>query len=140
MTMTPLQQHIRYAGLGLLMGLTLSFIGFTDYSEVHKMFIFAEWRLLLTFAGAVALSMVGFAVFTRGKKLTKKFFHKGTIPGSILFGTGWALTGSCPSIALVQLGQGYLPAASTIVGIMFGCWVYKYVHREFFRWDNGACE
>ncbi len=140
MILTPLQQHIRYAAFGLLMGLFLSFIGFTNYGEIHKMFIFADWRLFLTFAGAVALSMVGFFVLARGQYIPKKNFHKGTIPGSILFGVGWALTGSCPSIALVQLGQGYLPAVFTIVGIFLGAWAYKHVHREFFRWDTGACE
>lgn len=140
MNLTPVQQHIRYAGFGLLMGLALSFIGFTDYGEIHNMFIFADWRLFLTFAGAVALSMTGFFVLARGQDIPKKHFHKGTIPGSILFGTGWALTGSCPSIALVQLGQGYLPAAFTIAGIFFGAWAYKHVHREFFRWDTGSCE
>jgi hypothetical protein len=138
--MTSLQQHLRYAAFGLLMGLALSFIGFTNYGEIHKMFTFADWRLFLTFAGAVALSMVGFFVLARGHHITKKHLHKGTIPGSILFGVGWALTGSCPSIALVQLGQGYVPAAFTIVGIFFGTWAYKHVHREFFRWDTGSCE
>lgn len=139
MKATSKQVHLRYAGAGLLMGVALSQIGFTDFGEVHKMFTFADLRLLLTFAGAVALAFLGFAVLARGYAIERKKLHPGTIPGAMLFGIGWALTGSCPSIALVQLGQGYLPALLTIVGIGTGVALYRAVHRRFFRWDTGSC-
>ena len=74
----------------------------------------------MTFAGAVALAVLGFAVLARGYAIERKKLHPGTIPSAMLFGIGWALTGSCPSIALVQLGQGYLPALLTILGIVTG--------------------
>jgi uncharacterized membrane protein YedE/YeeE len=140
MKLTRIQLHLRYAALGLLFGFALSRIGFSDYGEVHKMFTFTEFRLLLTFAGGVALAMIGFAVLAHHRDLQKKTLHKGTIPGSILFGIGWALTGSCPSIALVQLGEGYLPAVFTVMGIILGAWGYKHAHRQLFRWDTGSCE
>lgn len=139
MKATSKQVHLRYAGSGLFMGVALSQIGFTDYDEVHKMFTFADPRLLLTFAGAVALGAVGVAVFARGHVIERKKLRPGTIPGAMLFGIGWALTGSCPSIALVPLGQGYLPAGLTILGIVTGVTLYRAFHRRFFRWDTGAC-
>ena len=139
MNLTPLQQHTRYALLGMLMGIALSYIGFSNYSELHKMFLFADLRMLFTFAGAVLIAFVVFNFFMKGLPQTKKPLHPGIIPGSVLFGAGWAISGSCPSIALVQLGEGQLAALFTILGILFGVWFYRQVHRKFFRWDSGSC-
>lgn len=138
MTLSPAQQHLRYGLLGLVLGLVLSYAGFADYGELHKMFTFTDLRLLLTFAGAVALTMIAFWVLG-SERMERKTLHPGTIPGSILFGAGWALTGACPSLALVQLGQGYLPALFTLTGILAGAWLYRRVHARYFSWDTGSC-
>jgi len=135
-----LRSHIFLGLFGLLMGMSLTFIGFADYGEVHRMFVFADLRLLLAFAGAVMLSMVGFAVLAHGKNLARKPLHKGSVPGGILFGLGWAITGACPSVALVQLGEGYLPALATLCGIVAGVWSYRLLQARYFHWDTGACE
>ncbi|MHB8347617.1 MAG: YeeE/YedE thiosulfate transporter family protein [Acidiferrobacterales bacterium] len=133
-------QHLIYGLLGLALGFSLSRMGFANYGQVHRMFVFSDLRLLYTFAGAVALTMIGFQILARGQNIPRKPFHPGTIPGSILFGTGWALTGSCPAIAIVQLGEGQLAAAFTLLGILFGVWVYRQAHAQYFHWDRGACE
>ena len=132
--------HFLFALFGLLMGFALARIGFGDYTEVHRLFTLIDLRLLFTFAFAVVIAMLGFVVFARGKSLPKKKIHPGTAIGGIIFGTGWAITGACPSIALVQMGMGYVPAVATGVGIFAGAYLYKKVHARFFRWDAGSCE
>lgn len=127
------------AVFGLAMGFGLSRIGFSDFGEVHRMFTFRDFRLLLTFAGAVFLTSVGLRLIDR-KALPRRPLHKGTIVGGVLFGVGWALTGACPAIALVQLGEGRLVAALTLLGIATGTWIYPKVHARFFRWDAGGCD
>lgn len=122
------------------MGFVIARIGFADYGEVHRLFTLVDLRMLITFAGAVLFAMVGFFILARNHKLQEKFLHKGTIPGGMMFGTGWAITGSCPSIALVQLGAGYLPAVVTMVGILIGAWTYKVMNGRVFFIDSGACE
>jgi len=88
----------------------------------------------------VALSTMGFLLLARGKKLPRRAIHKGTIPGGVLFGIGWALTGACPTGALVQVGEGKLMAGLTVVGIAFGAWLYPVLHRALFRWPLQACD
>ncbi len=139
-TRSTLEQHFIYGLFGLVLGFALSRIGFASYSQVHRMFVFSDLRLLYTFAGAVGLTMAGFMAFARGHRIPTKPFHPGTIPGSILFGAGWALTGSCPAIAIVQIGEGQLAAAFTLLGILFGVWAYRQVHAQIFHWDTGSCE
>lgn len=133
------KQHLLHALFGLLMGLSLSHIGFTNFTEVHNMFIFADLRMFLAFAGGVGLIMIGFAILGRGKNIAKKSYTKGTVPGSILFGLGWAITGCCPSIAVIQLGEGQLPALFTIAGIFAGVWLYRRMTTGAFQFDTGIC-
>jgi len=133
------QQHIWYGVFGILMGGTLSLVGFTDFSEVHGMFTFSDFRLLFLFAATVALTMAGFGLLARNANIPKKSFNKGTVPGSILFGAGWAITGSCPSIALVQLGEGKFIAVVTLLGIMFGVWGYRKLAAGGMQLDTGVC-
>ncbi len=139
MKLTSTQMHLRSALMGLLMGLTLSFIGFTDFSEVNKMFLFSDLRMLLTFAGAVIFATVFFRYFVEGMPSFRKPMHPGVVPGSFLFCAGMAITGSCPTNAHVQLGEGQVVAVFTALGILAGVWLYRRVHRRFFRWDSGSC-
>ena len=45
---------------GLLLGFSLSWMGFADFGEVHRMFVFADLRLFLTFACGVTLTGLAF--------------------------------------------------------------------------------
>ena len=137
--MILMKDHFLYGVFGLAMGLILSFIGFTSYEEIHKMFTFSDLRLLLAFMGAVGLLVLGFAILTRSRNMPKKKFNKGTIPGSVLFGAGWAITGSCPSIALVQLGEGQLAAVFVVFGIFLGVWMYRNIASGALKLDTGVC-
>lgn len=131
--------HLRYALYGLLLGITLSRLGFSSYDEVHKMFVFSDFNLFLAFCVGTAASMVGFFALTKRSQLPKNPFHRGSVAGGVLFGIGWALTGACPSIVLVQIGEGQLIALTTLVGALAGAAIYPAVHRRFFKWDMGSC-
>ncbi|NIR60428.1 MAG: YeeE/YedE family protein [Gammaproteobacteria bacterium] len=139
MSARTIKEHAAYGLFGLSMGVILSAVGFSDFKEVHRMFIFADFRLLLVFATAVALAMVGFALLGRRRRIPTKTLNKGTVPGSIAFGAGWAITGACPSIALVQLGEGQLAAVLTLLGILFGVWIYRRLATGALQLDTGVC-
>jgi len=130
--------HLRFGLLGLGLGFTLSEAGFSDYGELHRMFVFADLRLLLAFAGAVAAAMAGFALLCRRDAVPRRPFHRGTVPGAVLFGAGWALCGACPAIALVQIGEGRVAAVAIAAGMLAGVWACQRVRRRWV-WDSGSC-
>lgn len=129
--------------LGVLFGATLSFIGFSSWDETHRMFVFADLRMLLTFALAVTLLTIGFRLSSRGLAAGVTFparpIHRGTLLGGALFGVGWAVSGACPSIAFVQLGEGQLGALVTVAGMLMGSWLYALLRERYLRWDTGSC-
>lgn len=139
MNVRRVKQHLAYGIVGLIFGGVLTRIGFADYDELHKMFIFADLRMLYVFAGSVALTMIVYVILNRRIPRQHKIIQPGTVPGSMLFGFGWAITGACPSLVFVQLGMGALPALITGVGIFIGVWLYRKVHGRFFGWDTGTC-
>jgi hypothetical protein len=129
--------------IGVAFGFVLSRVGFTSWDEVHSMFTFVDLRLVLTFAFAVALLAGGWLAIARLSAApphwSMRSVHPGTAIGAVLFGFGWALSGACPSIALVQLGEGQLSALWTLGGIFAGNWLYSVVHERHFSWTVGTC-
>lgn len=132
-----------YLVLGLIggaFGFSIGMIGFGDFGELNAMFTFQDLRMLLAFAGAVAVAAVGFALagFRPGSPPAPRI-HAGVVPGAVLFGAGWAVCGGCPSIPIVQLGTGYLPAAVTLAGIVVGMRAYRAANARWLRFDTGSC-
>jgi len=134
-----MRDHLLYGFWGLAMGIVLSYTGFTSFAEVNKMFTLQDLRLYMVFFGAVFLAGVGFALFKSVRSSGKKSYHSGTIPGSIMFGIGWAITGACPSVALVQLGEGQFASAFTLLGIYLGVLSYRTLSSGAMKLDTGVC-
>jgi uncharacterized membrane protein YedE/YeeE len=129
--------------LGVFMGMVLSRIGYSSWDDVHAMFVFSDLRMFLAFGLAVALLFVAHRVLIKRAPGQTQFrqrpIHKGTLVGGLVFGAGWAISGACPSIALVQLGEGQLAAGWTLLGIVAGNWLCGAVHMRFLRWDTASC-
>lgn len=123
---------------GIAFGFTLSNIGFGDYTELNSMFTFQDTRMLYAFVGAVAIAAVASALLLRpgppGARL-----HAGIVPGALLFGTGWAISGGCPAIPIVQVAAGYLPALVTLSGVVAGMRLYRWVNGRYLHIDQGTC-
>ena len=123
---------------GLALGYIVANIGFGDYAELNRMFTFQDLRMILAFAGAVAIIVVVFALIR--VRRTPGRIHAGVIPGAVLFGTGWAISGGCPAIPIVQVASGYLPALVTIVGVIVGIQLCRWANAKSVHLDRGSCE
>ena len=122
---------------GLVLGYVVANIGFGDYSELNRMFTFQDLRMLFAFAGAVAMIVVVFALLR--VRRTPGRIHAGVIPGAALFGIGWAISGGCPAIPIIQVASGYVPALITIVGVIVGIRLCHWANARYFHLDRGSC-
>jgi len=127
--------------LGVSLGVVFSLGGFTSWDELHKMFLLEDFRLYATFMSAVVLLVGIFAVLRKrtGETWDPGVVHKGAVMGGLLFGLGWCVTGSCPALALVQIGEGKLAAVVTFAGIVLGNFVFAMVHDRWLRWPRASC-
>jgi uncharacterized membrane protein YedE/YeeE len=120
---------IGFVLLGLLFGFALSRAGATRFDAIHSMFLLDDLHLVGVIAVAIGVSALGYALFRRGAlhvrsggepNLRPKPMQRGLVIGALLFGVGWALTGSCPGAALAQIGEGTLAGLITFAGILIG--------------------
>ncbi|MGW0993669.1 YeeE/YedE thiosulfate transporter family protein [Streptomyces sp. NPDC002520] len=122
---------------GLALGFTVTNIGFGDYTELNRMFTFQDLRMFFAFGGAVVIIVCVFALLR--VRRTPGRIHAGVIPGAVLFGTGWAISGGCPAIPIIQVASGYLPALVTIFGVIVGIRLCRWANARYFHLDRGSC-
>lgn len=113
-------------------------LGFGDFTEVHRMFTLQDARLYLTFAGAVGVAALGLRLFVRVPPESTRL-HRSVPLGSVLFGVGWALCGACPGIGMVGVGQGALPVAVALGGMIVGIRAFDFVNGRWLRWQSTSC-
>ncbi len=119
---------------GTLFGFLLSRAGATTFDFHAQLFQFGDLRLLWVIASAVTVGVAGiFAMkwwrvrsWIGGELLQfdGKPMRRQLVPGALMLGIGWGLTGSCPGTAPVMLGEGKLAALFTVAGIALGTYIY----------------
>jgi uncharacterized membrane protein YedE/YeeE len=123
-------------GLGLIVADMVNpakILGFLD--------IAGKWdpSLALVMAGAIAVSLVAFALARRrtmsalGLPMqlpTARTLDARLVGGSLVFGIGWGLGGFCPGPAIVALGAGYAKAAAFVVAMLSGMGTFELIERS----------
>jgi uncharacterized membrane protein YedE/YeeE len=122
---------------GAVFGFLLSRAGATTFDFYAKLFLLQDFQLLWVIVTAAAVGATGVLLLKRlrvraldGRPLSYegKPMRRGLVPGALLFGVGWGLSGSCPGTAPAMLGEGKLLAGFTILGILAGTYLYGRLH------------
>jgi uncharacterized membrane protein YedE/YeeE len=125
---------LRFLLFGTLFGFVLSRAGATHYDAISGMFLLEYFHLAGVIGVAVLTATPVLYLMRRlgvacpdgcRYKLEQKPSKRGLVVGSVLFGAGWALTGTCPGTGLAQLGEGKLMAIVTVTGILLGAGMYR---------------
>lgn len=139
--------HLAVGVFGLALGIVISSAGFSDWGEMHRMFSLGlgsggptleDLRLMAAFGGAMVVALVGFRLLALRDDLPVKPVRAGTVPGAILFGIGWAVSGACPGAALVQIGEGKAAALVSVAGILAGAWLHDALRKRL-GWARHSC-
>jgi len=144
--MRPPLVHLAF---GVLFGAVLAASGAADFEAMRRMLRFERAHLFVLAAVTTGVAAVGFLLLRRWRnrsllgqpiKWTKRPLHRASIPGALVFGLGWALSGSCPGTALVQVGMGQLVALATVAGVIVGLVLYRAVNERLFGLPSSSCE
>ena len=116
---------------GIGFGVVLSGARLTDYDVIHRMLRLEDLQpfLVLVLGSAIAVAAPLLRLLSRsgwqtplGGPLTPSPSPIGRhhVLGSILFGAGWAVVGTCPGPALAMVGSGHLLGAVVATGLFAG--------------------
>ena len=89
---------------------------------------------------ALTLVLLGAFDASDARQIAARGSLSGAAIGGALFGAGWAITGACPAVGFVQIGEGKLLALFTVAGFAVGMRLYQSIHARYFRWDTGSCD
>jgi hypothetical protein len=129
-----------YVILGAMFGLLLSLAGATTFDFYAQLFQFQNMQLSRVIISAVIVGSVGIFLMKRVQaravmtgesiKFETKSLPKHWMLGSLLFGAGWAITGSCPGSAPAMLGEGKLIIVPTLLGVLAGTYFYGWIQSR----------
>jgi uncharacterized membrane protein YedE/YeeE len=137
-----MRKHLPYLFWGLGFGFIISRCGAVRFDYIRDMFLFKSAQLYFVIGGAIAVALPSFWLMKRrikGLPWPHRRLTPGTLPGAAIFGLGWAITGTCPGPAVVQVGEGHFVALATVAGILVGNLLYEAVHRRCFHWRPDTC-
>ena len=126
-------RNLTFVVLGTVFGFLLSRAGATDPALISGLLLFENLHLLWVIVTAIAAgaALNALAHWRQWKAIGQrepmhfnhKPFVKWLVPGALLFGIGWGLTGVCPGTAPAMVGEGRWFAAVILVGILAGTWL-----------------
>lgn len=122
------------AAVGVLFGFVLAWSGLSDPDVIRRGLLFEEAYLFLLFFAAMAtatigvnlLRLLGARALVTGERIDWERVRpeRRHVTGSVLFGTGWAISAACPGPIAAQLGQGVTWSLATIAGVVVGIGAY----------------
>ena len=130
-----MKAKLRFVGLslGVAFGFVLGWARLTEYDTIHQMLRLEDSYVFLLMGSGVATAFVGVRVLRAlklravldGRPLTWAVMapRREHVIGSAIFGTGWALAGTCPGPIAAQLGRGQFMALFTVAGLLAGVWL-----------------
>lgn len=133
-------KQIRYILAGILFGIIMTKSEAVSWYRIQEMFRFQSFHMYGIIGTAVVLGIIAVSIIKRlklkdrdGKEIVfqdKASGFKKYLIGGVIFGLGWALTGSCPGPMFVNLGNGYPAMAVVILGALLGTYSYGVVKNK----------
>jgi uncharacterized membrane protein YedE/YeeE len=127
-----------FTGIGF--GFVLGWARLTDYDVIHRMLLLREFDVFLMIGVAVVTAAVAVRVLRLfgartliGGESVRWAVTRPTrdhFIGSMIFGAGWAIAGTCPGPVAAQLGRGQLASLLTLAGILGGVALFGYLKRR----------
>jgi uncharacterized membrane protein YedE/YeeE len=126
------QKSILFLLSGFFFGFILIKAEVFSWYRIQEMFRFQSFHMYGVIGSAVVTGILSTYIINvlKRKKHTapihvaEKKFHKGIIPGSLIFGLGWGISGACPGPIFLQVGMGYAGSVLLLLAALVGTLLY----------------
>lgn len=119
--------------VGLVFGTAFGFLiaaaRLTDYDVIHRMLLLQELDVFLLMGSAIGVAVPLLRILERrgwqtpyGGRLTLSpgKVRRDHVLGAMVFGTGWAVAGTCPGPIAAMVGAGNLLGLAVMAGLVSG--------------------
>lgn len=119
--------------IGLVFGIAFGFLlsagGFTNYDTVHDSLLFRDANVFLVMGSAVLTAMPLLHLLKRRRWVTPlgglltimpSRIESKFVRGGLVFGVGFAVSGTCAAPAVAMIGTGHLVGLATVAGLFAG--------------------
>lgn len=129
-------KYIKFFLIGIYFGIVLTKAEVISWFRIQEMFHFQSIHMFGIIGSAVVVGAISVFLIKKFNlksfggediRLISKEYHKGLLPGGIIFGLGWALTGACPGPMFALVGNGIEVMLVAIVSAIAGTFVYGVV-------------
>ena len=122
--------------IGLSFGFLITAARLSDYDVIHDMLLLRELDVYLLMASAVATAAPLLLLLERrrwrtpsGEVMTirRAPVQRHNVFGALVFGTGWAIAGTCPGPAIAMTVGGNVLGLVVIAGLLSGIFLFDRV-------------
>jgi hypothetical protein len=113
--------------IGCAFGAILYLGGATSYQKILGTLLLKDMSIIKLMLTAIGVGSLGIYLLDLGglaNMSIKPTYLWGVIAGGAIFGIGWAVSGYCPGTCLVGASEGKLDALFTLLGALFGAFVF----------------
>src|SRR4030095_3513614 len=131
---------IKYLIVGVVFGIIMAKSEAFSWFRIQEMFRFQAFHMYGIIGVAVVLGVIGVAVIKKmrlrdveGNEIQIAPKEKSVVRylgGGLIFGLGWALSGSCPGPIVVNIGYGYLTMIVVFAFAIIGTYLYGVVRHK----------
>jgi uncharacterized membrane protein YedE/YeeE len=128
-------KNFKYLVVGIFFGIIFVKAEILSWFRIHEMFHLQSFYMYGIIVTAIIVAMLSVFIIKKfniktfsGEAIVfeKKERNKGQIYGGLIFGIGWAITGSCPGPMYAQIGAGFIVVGIVYLSAVFGTWCYGY--------------
>ncbi|HVM20868.1 MAG TPA: DUF6691 family protein, partial [Egibacteraceae bacterium] len=117
------------AGVGVVFGAALFATGMADYDVIHDGLLFRHAHLYLMMLATLATGVPLVELLRRRRvrslfggvvEVSRDAVERKHLAGGLVFGTGWAIAGTCPGAVAAMAASGKPLALVVIAGVAVG--------------------
>lgn len=132
-------KYIKFFLIGIYFGIVLTKAEVISWFRIQEMFHFHSIHMYGIIGSAIVVGAISIFFIKKFNlksfggeeiRLISKEYHKGLLPGGIIFGLGWALTGACPGPMFALVGNGVEVMLVAIASATLGTFVYGVVRDK----------
>ena len=123
-----MRPHTVALSFGVAFGFVISWAQVTDPMVIRRMLRLQEFDVVFLMGSAIAVAALGLALLKRANATTLVTREpigwtvarpaRRHVVGSVMFGVGWALAGTCPGPMAAMIGQGRLGGLFVAAGVL----------------------